>query len=155
MTRSIVHDTCNPVVATSADVRPLVNPHPVPSLAKITTETLQNMIRLRCAGAGVPQERLDLAGVPHLNDLTIELLRRGADPPTIPVVPTRGRESWLLVFQCPWCTPRRGKPRTHMHGGGPVDEPPEGGHRVSHCHAEGAPSGYTLVIVEAESAVQR
>jgi hypothetical protein len=140
-----------------SSIRVFVNPHPAPDqyrLSQISTETLRDMIRLRC-GAGIPPARLDLAGVPHLNDLTIELLRRGADPPAIPVIPARGREAWLLSFECPWCPPRRGKLRTHIHGGGPIDDPPEGGHRVSHCHAEGAPDGYDLIIAEAAAVTQR
>jgi hypothetical protein len=134
-----------------------VNPHPVLDerrLAQISNETLRDMIRLHC-GAGIPQDRLALAGIPAVNDITIELMRRNADPPVIPVIPARGREAWLLSFECPWCPKRRGKPRTHTHGGGWINEPPEGGHRVSHCYAEGAPDGYFLVVVEAESAVQR
>ena len=34
-----------------------------------------------------------------------------------------------FVFDCPWCG------GTHTHS-------PEYGHRVSHCHAPGAPRGY-------------
>jgi hypothetical protein len=63
----------------------------------------------------------------------------------VEVTVTRGAENWLLVFACPWCPPKRGQPRVHVHGGGPLNEPPLLGHRVSHCYAEGAPSGYELV----------
>ncbi len=59
----------------------------------------------------------------------------------IPVTAHRGRDAWSLTFRCPWC---RG---THTHGGGPVAEPPDGGHRLSHCHHPAAPSGYVLRIV--------
>ena len=138
-------------------VRAEAQGHPKPTkqrLAQVSTETLREMIRLHCE-AGIPPARLELAGVPHLNDLTIELMRRDADPPMIPVIPVRGREAWLLRFECPWCPRRRGKPVTHIHGGGWITEPPSGGHRVSHCYTEGAPKGYELVIVEAEPAVQR
>ncbi len=65
--------------------------------------------------------------------------------PAVEVTITRGAECWLLIFACPWCPPRRGQPRTHVHGGGPLTEPPLLGHRVSHCWAPGAPSGYELV----------
>ena len=59
----------------------------------------------------------------------------------IPVTAHRGRDSWLLTFPCGWCR------RSHTHGGGPVAEPPDGGHRLSHCHHPAAPSGYVLRIV--------
>jgi len=60
--------------------------------------------------------------------------------PVIAVIAASGRDSWLLTFRCPWCR------RTHSHGGGSIDQPPEGGHRVSHCASDQAPSGYILRI---------
>jgi len=68
-------------------------------------------------------------------------------PPVIDVVAVKGRDNWLLEFACPWCPQRRGKPRTHTHGGGPTTDWPDGGHRASHCHADGAPDGYSLNVV--------
>ncbi len=65
----------------------------------------------------------------------------------IPVVARRGRESWSLTFRCSWCN------RVHSHGGGPTDQPPAAGHRVSHCASELAPSGYTLKVVAIEGAI--
>ena len=58
----------------------------------------------------------------------------------IPVAAHRGRDSWLLTFDCPWCQ------RTHAHGGGPLPEPPAAGHRLSHCRHPAAPPGYVLVV---------
>jgi len=65
--------------------------------------------------------------------------------PRVDVTITAGAECWILIFACPWCPPRRGQPRVHLHGGGPLSEPPSLGHRVSHCHAPGAPGGYDLI----------
>jgi hypothetical protein len=67
---------------------------------------------------------------------------------SVEVTITAGAENWVLVFACPWCPPKRGQPRVHVHGGGPISEPPLLGHRVSHCYAEGAPNGYELVAAE-------
>ena len=55
-----------------------VNPHPAPDeqrLSQITDETLRTLIELR-RGAAVADSRLDAAGIPSLNVLTTELLRR-------------------------------------------------------------------------------
>jgi hypothetical protein len=60
-----------------ATVRLFVNPHPAPCpcrLSLITTETLRRMIQVR--RSEIPNDRLHLAGVPALNVLTAELLRR-------------------------------------------------------------------------------
>jgi hypothetical protein len=76
-------------------------------------------------------------------------------PPTVEAIASKGRDHWILEFTCPWCPKRRGKPATHIHGGGPLTDWPDGGHRVSHCHAAGAPDGYFLNvtnIVEVEAA---
>jgi hypothetical protein len=140
-----------------ATVRLFVNPHPAPNarrLSQISERVLRDVVQLHRLGQ-IPSDRLELAGVPPLRGALRELQRRADACPTIPVIPVRGREAWLLSFACPWCPRRRGKPRTHTHGGGPIDEPPGGGHRVSHCYAEGAPHGYFLAIVEADAAVQR
>ena len=64
------------------------NAHSEPDLAQISTETLRDMIRLRCLGE-VSQDRIAAAGVPHLNDLTIELMRRDADPQRFRAAPPR------------------------------------------------------------------
>jgi hypothetical protein len=62
----------------SLPVRPFVNPHPAPCrcrLAQVTDETLRTLIELR-RGDTVGNGRLDAAGVPAVNTLVAELLRR-------------------------------------------------------------------------------
>lgn len=67
------------------------------------------------------------------------------DEPRIPVVPVsveRGRTAWhLRIDKCPHCGQK------HSHGGGPVVDAPQFGHRVSHCGHEhdNAMRGYMLV----------
>jgi hypothetical protein len=59
-------------------IRVFVNPHPVPDahrLAQTTDQTLQSLIELH-RGDMVGNDRLDAAGVPELNVLVAELLRR-------------------------------------------------------------------------------
>ena len=70
------------------------------------------------------------------------MLGATADHPEVLCVAIRGRDFWLLEFRCPWCG------RVHTHGGGPLEGAPDGGSRVSHCHAAGAPAGYDLVVGE-------
>ena len=63
--------------AEQTTVRVFVNPHPAPDehrLSQITDETLRRMILLR--RSEMPSERLHLGGVPAINVLTAELLRR-------------------------------------------------------------------------------
>jgi hypothetical protein len=60
-----------------SSVRVFVNGHPAPDerrLSQISTETLRRMIQLR--RSEIPNDRLHLAGVPALNTLATELLRR-------------------------------------------------------------------------------
>jgi hypothetical protein len=50
-------------------------------------------------------------------------------------------DGWdLVITACPYC----GQP--HWHGGGPIANPPDGGHRLSHCKDPDNP-GYILVVV--------
>jgi hypothetical protein len=59
-------------------IRVFVNPHPVPDayrLAQTTDQTLQSLIELH-RGDIVGNDRLDAAGVPALNMLVAERLRR-------------------------------------------------------------------------------
>ena len=48
---------------------------------------------------------------------------------------------WGLSYRCPHCQ------KVHRHGGG-NGPAPDLGHRVSHCHADGAPASVTLVARE-------
>jgi hypothetical protein len=65
--------------------------------------------------------------------------------PRVPCVAIRGKTCWLLQFLCVLCG------RVHVHGGGPLDDEPDAGHRVSHCSDPWSPDGYELVIARIES----
>ncbi len=65
--------------------------------------------------------------------------------PRIFCIATRGRECWLLQFRCVWCG------KLHQHGGGPLDDGPDAGHRASHCNDPWSPDGYTLAVARVVS----
>jgi hypothetical protein len=70
-----------------------------------TSHRLLARASLDC-GVALPPERRGFYCTEHGREST----------PAVKVTITRGAECWLLVFACPWCPPRRGQPRVHMHG---------------------------------------